>query len=35
MCGTCWVNVQWVNMLKVEHCTYALVANLLYAVLLR
>ena len=35
MCGTCWVHEQWVNMLKVENCTYALVANLLYAVLLR
>ena len=27
--------MQWVNMLKVKNCTYALVANLLYAVLLR
>ena len=35
MCGTCSVHVQWVNMLKVENCTYALVAYLLYAILLR
>ena len=24
------MHLQWVNMLKVENCTYALVANLLY-----
>ena len=35
MCGTCCVHVQWVNMLKMGNCTYALVANLFYAVLLR
>ena len=35
MCGTCCVHVLWSNMLKMENCTYALVANLLYAVLLR
>ena len=28
------MHVQWVNMLKVENCTYALVTNLLYATLL-
>ena len=31
MCGTCGVHVQWVIMLKVENCTYALVANLSFA----
>ena len=35
MSGTCCVHVQWVKMLNVENSTYALVVNLLYAVLLR
>ena len=34
VCGTYSVQAQLVNMLKVENCNYALVADFLFAVLL-
>ena len=31
MCGTCCVHVQWVDMLRVEKCTYAFDAKITFA----